>query len=441
MFELSRDVAGVADLIFGLCAIWMAHTLYKTPRRIWQTVLTWAAIYIFLIVLTTPVAELMPAVSYERASMIMGFSGIFAYLYLFPNIPINQRLFTYFLVDTSQTLLVLLGRVFSTLGAQLFGWSTDVVFLCVYLPVTAAFVIVFRLKLRDYILSSLAVFHTRLGSLAIFSAVCYITLLLQVPTWEPWPALNFWTAGGALGMIVFVGMSYFLAFRTLRSLLVQESAENSARRLSDQLAQSEQYYQILLERIAQLRIRDHDLRHHINTLSGLCSAENWQEVSDYVEGMSRELPKAFPKNYCGNGALNSLLGHYQELCGKNGIDFRCQVRMPELGNIEPLQLCVILGNGLQNALEASLLLPPEAERFIHIRAISADGRMVITISNRFSGKVTFNEKGEPISSKTEPGHGLGLASIRESAKRYKGWCGASAEGDIFTLNVTLSLDK
>lgn len=271
MFNLSTNTAALADLIFGAVGIWMAHTLYKTPRKWWQAILTWVAIYAFLILFTHPIESLMPDMSYERASMVLGFCGIFAYLYLFPNIPISQRVFTYFLVDTSQTLLVLFSRVCSTLSAQLLGTSVDVVFLCVYLPLMIAFILLFRRRLRDYILTSLKAFRTQLSSLAVFAAVGYLTLLLQVPTWEPWPALTFWTAGGALGMIVFVLMGYVLAFRTLRSLLARETVENSARQLSSQLALSEQYYKTLLERIEQSRIRNHDMRHHVNALSGLCA--------------------------------------------------------------------------------------------------------------------------------------------------------------------------
>ncbi|MDD3347805.1 MAG: GHKL domain-containing protein [Oscillibacter sp.] len=348
---------------------------------------------------------------------------------------------TYFLVDTSQTLLVLAARVPSTLGAQLLGWSVDAVFLCVYLPLEAAFIFLFRHWLRDYILTSLKAFRTQLRSLAIFAAVCYITLLLQVPTWEPWPALTIWTGGGAVGMILFVLMGYVLAFRTLRSLLAQEAVENSARQLSAQMVLSERYYQTLLERIEQLRVRDHDLRHHVNALSGLCSAGQWDDVSHYVEGMSRELPKSIRKSYCGNAALDALLGHYEELCTEKKIGFRTQVRLPELGRVEPLHLCVIFGNGLQNAVEASTRLCDGAEGFISVRAVVSDRRMVLSISNRFSGEMARDEGGEPISSKEEPGHGLGLLSIRETARLYGGWCGVTAEDGVFTLNVTLSLDS
>ncbi|MDD3346677.1 hypothetical protein [Oscillibacter sp.] len=95
MFELSSAAASLADLIFGPTTIWMAHTLYKTPRKRWQAVLTWVIIYAVLILFTHSVESLMPEMTYERASMVLGFCGIFAYLYLFPNIPISQRIFTY----------------------------------------------------------------------------------------------------------------------------------------------------------------------------------------------------------------------------------------------------------------------------------------------------------------------------------------------------------
>lgn len=116
------------------------------------------------------------------------------------------------------------------------------------------------------------------------------------------------------------------------------------------------------------------------------------------------------------------------------------MRLPNLASVQPLHLCVIIGNGLQNALEASQQLPEDAERKISIRAVMTEGRIVISITNRFAGQLTISESGEITTSKTEPGHGLGLASIRETIRRYNGWCGVSTQGEEFTLNVTLSPD-
>lgn len=371
MFDLSANTAALADLIFSVMSIWMAHTLYKTPRKRIHTILTWAAIYIVLICFTHSVEALMPNMSYERASMVLGFCGIFAYLYLFPQIPVSQRVFTYFMVDTSQTLLVLFPRLLATLAAQWFAVSLDVVFLCIYFPLMVVFIVVFKRWLGAYILRCLQAFRSQLASLAFFAAVGYLTLLFQVPTWEPWPALTFWTAGGILGMIAFVSTGYALAFRTLRSVLARETAESSAHWLSTQMAIAEQHYKNLLERIEQSRIRNHDLRHHVNTLSGLCVDSNWEEVCLYVKNMDKDLRIVPHKAYCGNGALDSLLGHYESLCAEKNILFNCKVRLPDLANVQPLHLCVIFGNGLQNALEASEKLSENAERKISIRAVMA----------------------------------------------------------------------
>lgn len=440
MYSLSADSASLADLIFGFVGIWMAHRLYKSPCKRWQCVLTWAIIYVFLIFFTHPINDLMPDMSYERASMVLGFCGIFAYIYLFPNIPVSQRFFTYFLVDTSQTLTVLFSRVISTLAAQWWGASDDVVFWCVYAPIELAFIFAFHKWLRDYIIASLKAFRTQLKSLALFAAIGYITLILQVPTWEAWLRLDFWTAGGALGMIAFVLTGYVLAFRTLRSLLTQEDAENSARRLASQIAMSERYYKTLLERIESVRIINHDMRHHLNTLSGLCAEGKWDEVSRYVSDMASRIPASVHSSYCGVGALDALLGHYESLCAEKDIPFRCQVRLPELSGIDPLHLCVIFGNGLQNAVEASEKLDA-SKRGISIRALIADGCVAVSIANSFAGNVQADANGDIATSKPEPGHGLGMASIRETARGYNGWSGFTAKDGIFTLNVMLPIEN
>lgn len=441
MYELGELGSGIANLLFGLVGIWMAHALFRTTRKRWQAVLAWTLIFLVWAIGAELLSPLLPGVAYARVSMLVGFSGIFVYLYLFQDIPISQRVFTYFLVDTSQTLLVLLARTISTLCVQTVSWSGDVVFLSLYLPALVGFIVLFHRWLKRYILDALRAFGTELSSLAVFAAVCYVTLLLQVDTWGPWEQLNFWSAGGRLGMIAFVLMGYMLAFRTLTTILARDAGQAEAKRLENQLALSEQYYESLVGQLEEARVRDHDLRYHINTLSSLCQAQSWDELAKYLQDMGQALPSAVERQYTKHGAVNALLSYYGGLCKKEHIPFHCQVHLPELGRVEPLHLCVILGNALQNALEASCaLLRQGGAPDLTLQAAISRRQLTISISNRFTGTLDRDASGNPITSKTESGHGLGLASVRETARRYGGWCGDHVEGDVFFLQVVLPID-
>lgn len=439
MYELGQAVSSLANLAFGVIGVWMAHSLYRTIRRPWVAVLVWVSLFAVWSLGAPMLQVVFPQVPYVRLSMLVGFSGILAYLFLFADIPVGQRIFAYFLVDTCMTLLVLLARTLAVLAEQLFALPGDVVFLAVYVPLTAAFLFVFSHWLRSYILEALMVFHAHLNSLAAFAAICYVTLLLQVDTWGPWPKLDFWTAGGRFGMIALVLAGYVLAFRTLATIRRRDAAEESARFLSDQLVLFERYYDNLVEQLEQTRMRDHDLRHHVNTLSGLCAQGDGLAVRNYVADMARELPPRRTLRFCDDAALNALFSHYADLCCAEKIDFTCQVQLS--GGIESLHLCVIFGNALQNALEASLRIPGDMARFISVKAAPEGGRLAIAISNRYDGALKADGDGKLSSVKEEPGHGLGLTSIRETARRYGGWCGVKYTENEFTLMVTLKAGK
>lgn len=438
MYELNEAVSSLANLAFGLIGIWMAHSLYRSPRKRWQTVLTWVLTFAVWTVGAPLLQLLFPEAAYVRLSMCVGFTGILAYLFLFPNIPAGQRVFTYFMVDSSMTLLVLLARTLAVLAEQTLGISGDLAFFVIYVPLTVSFLVAFCRWLRDYILSALAVFRAHLVSLAVFTAVGYVALLLQIDTWGPWPALDFWSAGGRFGMIALIVAGYVLAFRTLTTIRRQDAAEESARYLAQQVALSERYYDSLVEQIEQTRMRDHDLRHHINTLAGLCAREDAQVIKNYVNCMVAELPPGRAARYCEEPALNALLDHYAALCGKEDVAFSAQVHLAAGSGVEPLHLCVIFGNALQNALEASLRLPTSAKRFIDLKVAPDGARLAISISNRYDGRLLSDGEGRLSSVKDEPGHGLGLASITETARRYGGWCGTDWADEVFTLRVILN---
>lgn len=437
MFELGENASSVANLLFGLVGIWMAHALYRTTRKRWQAVLAWGLIYLVWTFGALLLSPLMPGVPYVRVSMLVGFTGIFVYLYLFQDIPLSQRVFTYFLVDTSQALLVLLARTVSTLGAQIFSLPGDAVFLCVYLPLLAGFIILFHLWLKHFILRALRAFGTQLTSLAAFAAIGYVTLLLQIDTWGPWPALDIWSAGGRLGMIAFIPMGYVLAFRTLTVILARDASDIHARQVASQLALSEQYYASLVGQIEESRVRDHDLRHHIAALSGLCSQGELEKAVEYLNSMSDALPSTLPEQYCKVGAVNALLGHYEALCRESGVRYQCHVSLPQELEIEPLNLCVIFGNALQNAVEACREIEDVELRFISVKAVPAEGRLAIEIANRSARPPVKDSEGGYQSTKAEPGHGMGLGSIQATVERYRGWCEPSYENGVFTLRVLL----
>lgn len=271
------------------------------------------------------------------------------------------------------------------------------------------------------------------GSLATAVFMMEMMILLMVT----YPRLIFYRPGEHMNLLAVCVVSGVVLSMLVVSLNRVKVAADQTQRLEAQLAMSERYYAELTGQLQVNRIRVHDLRHHINTLSGLCAQGNLAEVCGYIATMERWIPAASYRQYCASGAVNALLSHYEAICRQKKIPLDCQVRLPVLERVDPLHLCVIFGNALQNALDALEGLEKDRSPYLRVQATRTQGRIVINVSNPYTGTLRTYKDGLPISSKPEPGHGFGLLSIRETVRRYNGWCGTEGDNQVFILQVVL----
>lgn len=136
--------------------------------------------------------------------------------------------------------------------------------------------------------------------------------------------------------------------------------------------------------------------------------------------------------YCCNPYVNSVLTVYGEQFKKLHIPFSFSIQLEDI-TLPDAEICLILNNALENAMEASLKLS-EKNRFIQVQTKIVQEQFLIRICNNFNGKLT--KSGDLLSSgKKEPGHGYGLSSIRAAAHRALGEMSFHETENQFTLDV------
>lgn len=119
-----------------------------------------------------------------------------------------------------------------------------------------------------------------------------------------------------------------------------------------------------------------------------------------------------------NAAVDSVASYFAPLCRENGIPLAFGLDLPrELPVSEP-DLCSVLSNLLENAMEASLKTPPE-HRLVKVSARLHSGHMVLlSVENTYNGKV--KEKDGVFLSSKRPGEGIGLQAVRHIAEKTAG---------------------
>lgn len=216
--------------------------------------------------------------------------------------------------------------------------------------------------------------------------------------------------------------------------------------LEKQVVSMEEHARELERLYCGVRSMKHDMKNQLAVLGNLVMRQDGgEELPGYLEQLNRTLGKLDMPFQTGSTVVDSLLSmKYHEACEKlPGIRFEARdLIFPKECRIQPADLCVILGNALDNAIEACQRLREEsAQEECHIRLYSCyrQEMFLLTVENSFSGKLRVG-RGSAFPSTTKPdseAHGIGMHNIKAAAERYRGGVSWNAEKGEFTLTVML----
>ncbi len=198
-------------------------------------------------------------------------------------------------------------------------------------------------------------------------------------------------------------------------------------------------YDNLRARIEETRRARHDLRHHLVLLRSIRDSGDLAALDGLLSGFPSLEKLDRPLVYCENEAVNSVLLYFGDRAEALGVRYEVKAGVPEALNVEKTDLAVLLGNLLENALEACERVP-EGERFLRVRCVlSARGaRPLLTVTADNSFRVEPQPlPGGVYRSTKHSGEGVGIASVRAIAERYGGTASFRAENGVFTASAIL----
>ena len=123
---------------------------------------------------------------------------------------------------------------------------------------------------------------------------------------------------------------------------------------------------------------------------------------------------------CGNTTIDAIINFKYTMAREWGIDFRLKIFVPQDLPVEQRDLGVVLGNALDNAMEAVGSLP-EGQRHMEVSVSQVKGSLSIIVQNPYEGKITRNGSGQILTNKQDSSnHGIGLSSVQRSVDKYNG---------------------
>lgn len=181
----------------------------------------------------------------------------------------------------------------------------------------------------------------------------------------------------------------------------------------------------------------HDLHNHIEAIYQCLTQGDIQEAVQYCEELRTPVREISQTVWTGDKAIDYLISSKMALAEQEHIQTEVNIEYPRNTNIRSVDLTTILGNLLDNALEAAEMAP-EHLRFLHLTVRRINAMLIIKIENGY-GEAPMQENGNLLTSKMDKAlHGWGLKSVQTAAERYDGVINTEYADDIFKTVVTLS---
>lgn len=232
-------------------------------------------------------------------------------------------------------------------------------------------------------------------------------------------------------LFLVINLSVFYLYDRLAAK-VTESAEHQIR-LQEQAGYIRQY-EIMKTSMESIKGLSHDLRNLFMTLHTLVESGNNEELINYIEEMESitQAQKSYIETK--NTILDSILNYKIFEAESKGIVIVPDIIFPADIKLDAYDLTVILGNLLDNAIEAS------GCREIRITIRYIKGCMTIKVLNGFEGTVFYDTNGRIESKKQELCHGLGISNVERVIEKYNGMMELKENNQMFTAFVLLYIE-
>lgn len=238
----------------------------------------------------------------------------------------------------------------------------------------------------------------------------------------------------AYTVLPFVSLSALASLVALVVLARHEELEQ-AKRLGEVQAV---YYQSLQREQAGVRTLKHDLHNHVAAVQSLLEQGKQKEAEQYLASLSRSPALAPSVRICENEVANAVLGSKAAIMRENNLQTDWEVALPAALPLSQVDLCALLGNTLDNAIEAAA---QAEDKHILMRARADKGMLMLRVENAYNALIPTGDGAFATTKKDKRTHGLGLAGIREIVERNGGSLEVQARNGTFSLLACIPFEQ
>jgi len=317
---------------------------------------------------------------------------------------------------------------------------------------------VYKLAFAAYLLITAKASLKRLDNASkplFFAAIAYAVVFIWdriLPTFEP-ILFGWFMDWGSL--IITCAIGYTL-WRDLTNAYIHKlSFEEEHHQIKKQLAMQEVYHRELSWQLEERRKMTHDFRQQIYTISSFVeqlqntpeSATHLEELQNYLSTLTTHTAKhsnMIAGSFSPNTAIDVLLQYYYFCAKSQDIHMDIRFCLPQQPLLSDVELCTVLGNLLENAIDACNRMPvnpSDSEKYITISSHETDGQWFILLENIYDG-IVLQKNNRFLSRKNTHSKrfGIGLESVKDIIERHNGCLDIYPKKNVFRVGITLPLN-
>lgn len=195
------------------------------------------------------------------------------------------------------------------------------------------------------------------------------------------------------------------------------------------------HYQEVENMYRQIRGWRHDYRNHIQMMKALAAKDDLDGIRAYLDELDMDLSTVDTVVKTGNPMADAILNSKISLARSKKIAVRADAGIPVRLSMSELDLCCIIGNLFDNAIEASMALPEE-KRMIRVYMDMKGSQLYISFTN-FTAAGKLPRIGKRFRSTKGEGHGFGLVRIDSIVERLNGYLKRASEDGAFTTEILI----
>ncbi len=227
-----------------------------------------------------------------------------------------------------------------------------------------------------------------------------------------------------------------LTYAMVAQLIIGRVENERLREIEHIHALQRAQYGMLQDRIEEARRAKHDTRQHLHIISAYLQDKKYDELEEYIGRYRKKLPEENTLKFCENYAINALLQYFAGYTKIIGTGFQAAVQLDSDPGIPEEDLTVVMGNLLENAVEACVAEP--GKPVLSVRGRQEDGILFLKVVNTCTMPPKTDRAGRFLSGKRS-GYGIGLSSVEHTVEQYNGRMKAHWENGEFMVSVLLTV--